>query len=88
MKKKISGVFLIIFALIICNLPIPEVMASGVSNDFMVDGKKLIKYVGTATVVSIPDSIEVMGAEAFADLSELSGISISNKVHTIENGAF
>ena len=70
MKKVLRtiGALLLTTALVISLIPVSDVEASSTS-DFQMDGNKLVKYVGTADVVSIPDDVLYIAEEAFAGKS-------------------
>lgn len=89
MKKVLRsiGVLLLITALIISLIPASDVEASSTS-DFQMEGSKLVKYSGTAEVVSIPDEVRTIGEEAFAGNNNILKIKINDKCRAIEYGAF
>ena len=63
--RKVIGALFLITAILVTQVPTVEMNAAP-SSDFQIDGTKLVKYTGTASSVSIPDSIKTIGAEAFA----------------------
>lgn len=87
---KVFGTILLVTAMVLTQLPPSASNASGASNHngFMMDGEKLVKYTGTATSVSVPNGVKVIGAEAFADCSGLSYVTLPDSLEQIENGAF
>ena len=90
MKRKILrtfGAMLLITALVISLLPISGVEASSTS-DFQMEGTKLVKYNGTAEVVSVPDGVRSIGEEAFAGNSNIVKVTINDKCKEIGYGAF
>lgn len=56
-------------------------------NDFVIKGKKLKRYKGTAKVAEIPESIEIINSKAFLNC-EVEKIIISGTIRKIERGAF
>lgn len=78
---------LLITALVISLIPVSDVEAASTS-DFEIEGMKLLKYSGTAEIVSIPDDIKVIGEEAFAGNSHVLKIEVNDKCDSIEYGAF
>lgn len=90
MNKKILrtiGALLLTTALVISLIPVSDVEASSTS-DFQMEGSKLVKYTGTAEVVSIPDEVRTIGEEAFAGNSDIVKVNINDKCKQIEYGAF
>lgn len=58
------GIMLIITAVLIMQIPVPEADASSFASDFKMDGTTLISYTGTATDVSVPSDVKVIGEGA------------------------
>lgn len=52
------------------------------------DKKKLISYFGKASNVTIPEGVEIIGCEAFAENEDLNEIKFPESLSTIENAAF
>lgn len=55
---------------------------------FRINGTTLTSYLGTDAYVSIPDTVTVIGEEAFAGNETLKGITIPDSVTTISYNAF
>ena len=88
-RKRLSGVLLVIAALIIMQLPVSEAdAASSSASDFRIEGGVLVKYRGTETNVSIPDTVEVIGKSAFEDNTRVELVVIPKSVKRIESYAF
>lgn len=85
--RKVIGALLLVTAILVTQIPAIEIGAAP-NSDFQIDKTKLVKYTGTATSVSIPDTIKTIGAEAFAGNTTLTSISIGKNVTEIEYGAF
>lgn len=85
--KKFIGGFFIIMLLLLTMVFVPKVKADS-SADFQLDGKTLVKYIGTAKAVSIPDTVKIVGAEAFADCDFITSVSIPEGVEQLGYGAF
>ena len=91
MNKKISktiGVLLLLTAVAVIQVPVSDAEAAGTASDFQMEGNKLLRYSGTAEVVSVPDDVQIIGEEAFANNNNIVKVNIDGKVKQIENGAF
>lgn len=86
-KARLFGVLLMITALIIVSLPTPKLNAAEASA-FRVEGSTLVKYTGTEKVVSVPDSVDVIGRDAFKDNLYVEKVVLSNQVQKIQPYAF
>ncbi len=88
-RKRFSGVLLVIAALIIMQLPVSEAdAATSSASDFKIEGGVLVKYRGTQTNVSIPDTVEAIGEGAFEDNTRVELVVIPKSVKRIEPYAF
>ena len=58
------------------------------ASDFIIENGVLKKYVGPGGDVVIPETVEEIGAGAFADNKSISGIQMHNGVHKIGKRAF
>ncbi len=87
--RKVVGVLLLVTALVVTQIPAPEVAAdTSVASDFQLNGSTLIKYVGTASVVSVPATVNRIGEEAFAGNKTIKNISFKGEVEEIAYRAF
>ncbi|MBR5762113.1 MAG: leucine-rich repeat domain-containing protein, partial [Lachnospiraceae bacterium] len=89
--RRFCGALLIIVALVVASFPTSEANAEetkSVATDFQLDGTTLIKYTGTATTVSVPDTIKVIGEEAFADNTYMTTIKLPAGLEKISYAAF
>jgi uncharacterized repeat protein (TIGR02543 family) len=96
--KNILGVSLMIMAVIISQIPMPnaqaeiagESVAEVSDSGFALseDRTILYKYEGNSIYVKIPDSVKIIKKDAFASLGEVRGITLSENLETVENGAF
>ncbi|MBR5944165.1 MAG: leucine-rich repeat domain-containing protein [Lachnospiraceae bacterium] len=82
----ITGFFLVIT---IALLQVPAISSSAKGElAFQLDGDKLVKYIGTATSVSIPSTVKEIGEGAFAGNSTIKSVKIPSSVERIDYGAF
>ena len=90
MKKVLRtiGALLLITALVVSLVPGSDVEAVTSASDFQILGDRLVKYNGTAEVVSVPDEVRVIGEEAFADNNYVVKVNTGDRVRSIEYGAF
>lgn len=61
---------------------------SNESRDFVICDGKLIKYVGLAAVVTIPNGVVSIGREAFKDQTQITDVHFNEGVEEIEDGGF
>ena len=87
-KTKILSALLLAAALAVTQIPVSDVEAVGSTSDFQMDGSKLLKYTGTAEVVSIPDDVKEIGEEAFAGNDYLVKVNIDSNVEKVGYRAF
>lgn len=87
-KKKLLGVFLIILALIIMQLPKSEADAATSASDFKIEGTVLVKYTGTSQTVKVPDTVDTIGEAAFEDNLKICKVTLPSSVKKIEAYAF
>lgn len=87
-SKKWIGAGCLILSFILLLVPMPAVSAANGINDFQMNEATLAKYKGTATVVSVPDSVKVIGEEAFARNSDAGIVAVGKNVKEISFSAF
>lgn len=87
-RKRLSGVLLIITALIFMALPVSEADAAESASDFVVEGSRLVKYQGKGTDVSVPDTVETISKDAFAGNTQIKKLVLPESVKRIEAYAF
>lgn len=58
------------------------------AQDFIMEAKTLIKYVGTAPIVTIPKHINVIAENAFKDKTFVTSITFSENIIEIQQNAF
>lgn len=90
--RKAIGAICIIVSLVIASIPTGSMAAEEETksevSDFQLNGSTLVKYTGTATAVSVPDAVKIIGEEAFADHSEMKSIKLPSKLEKISYAAF
>lgn len=87
-KWNVIGIMLIITAVLIMQIPVPEADAASSASDFKMDGDTLVSYTGTAEDVSIPSTVKTIGEGAFQNNTAVTRVSIPKSVETIELYAF
>lgn len=87
-KKKVVGALLITMVLFIMLLPVAEADAESSASAFTIKGGKLVKYNGAEAVVSVPDTVEIIGEGAFEENSVVEKIILPDSVKKIEAYAF
>lgn len=85
---KFLSALLLAVALAVTQIPVSDVEAVASTSDFQMEGSKLLKYTGTAEVVSIPDDVKEIGEEAFAGNDNLIKVTIGSNVEKIGYRAF
>ncbi|MDE7404205.1 MAG: leucine-rich repeat domain-containing protein, partial [Lachnospiraceae bacterium] len=87
--KSLSAL-LLLTAIAVTQVPVSDVEAVTVAieSDFEMDGDKLMKYTGTAEVVSIPVGVKVIGEEAFAGNDHVIKVVVDEEVESIGYRAF
>lgn len=86
--RKVVGAILLITAIIVTQIPMTDVFAANAVEDFQRDEDKLVKYTGTATAVSVPDAVKIIGAEAFAQNEDIGTVNVGKNTEEIEASAF
>lgn len=81
------GIAFLIAAVLIAAIPAGATKAA-VVDEFQMDHDSLDKYEGTATTVSIPNSIKRIGEEAFAGNQNIAQVDTGLNTKYIEHGAF
>ncbi len=88
-RVRVIGALFMIAALIVMMLPAPEADAATTSaSDFKMDGTTLVKYKGTDTSVSVPDTVEIIGESAFEGNTTVEQVVIPDSVKEIQPYAF
>lgn len=79
---------MVIAALIIMQLPVSEADAATSASDFVIQAGKLVRYRGSEKYVTIPDTVKVIGKDAFEQNKNIELVVVSNSVKRIEPYAF
>lgn len=87
-RGKLFGVLFMAASLIIMTLPVAEADAATSASGFVIEGSTLVKYRGTDTDVSIPDTVEIIGESAFENNTYVERVVIPDSVQEIEPYAF
>lgn len=58
------------------------------SRDFYIDGDTLVEFVGTASIVDIPDCVKRIGPRAFKDKTKITKVKFHYGIEEIQDGAF
>lgn len=85
--RKATGIFLLILAIIISQIP-PTVVESSEENAFQLNGDTLVKYTGTAEVVSVPSGVKTIAEEAFANNASMKKVELPSSLENIKFNAF
>lgn len=86
--KKLLMVGAIALTVALLFLMVPKSEAEATAADFQMDGTTLVDYTGTASVVSIPATVETIGRSAFENNSAVKKVTIPDSVEKIEEYAF
>ena len=88
--KVLAGVLLLGLAVATAGISasVVEATEKAVTTDFQINGTTLVKYQGTASTVTIPDSITKIGEDAFSGNTTLVSVNIPSSVETIGYNAF
>lgn len=85
--RKATGIFLLILAIMISQIP-PTIVQSSAEIDFQMNGDILVRYTGTEETVSVPDGVKEIGEEAFSENSSIKKVVLPNSVEKIKYNAF
>ena len=88
--RRFLGAALIIASLVVAAIPTETkaIADEAVKTDFEISGNILLKYTGTAETVSVPDGIEIIAEEAFADNSYIKKLKLPSSLEQINYAAF
>lgn len=86
--KKLLMVGATLLALALLFLLVPASLSGASAEDFHIEGTTLVDYTGTASNVTIPDTVEIIGRSAFENNQVVKKVVIPASVKTIEEYAF
>ncbi len=90
--RRIFAVGLILASIGVSLIPTGSATAEtetrSTASEFELNGSTLVKYTGTATTVSVPSTVRIIGNEAFSDNSTMKTVNIPNSVEVINYAAF
>lgn len=86
--RKVLGSALIITALILTQIPMPEAFAANTVEDFQMDEDILVQYTGFSTSVNVPDSVKKIGTEAFSKNTDIGSVNVGKNTKEIRSSAF
>lgn len=88
-KWKKAGVLTAVFFCLLWGRAVLEAGAvTTPASDFVMQGNKLVEYTGSDTTVWIPDTVRVIGTDAFRNCENLYRVALPDKLKKIESGAF
>lgn len=86
--RRLIAVLLSITAVMIMCMPKESPYASVQKGDFEIDGSTLISYSGHEDILTLPNTIQTIGKEAFAGNKSLVKVIMPESVRTIDFAAF
>lgn len=86
--RRIISILMLLTAVLVTQLPVPENNAAGASDAFQMDKTTLVKYTGTASTVSVSDTVKKIGEEAFAGNKGVNVVSAGKNLEEVGFSAF
>ncbi len=87
--RNVIAILLCVTGTVLLILPsLPANAASVQRGDFEMDGTTLVKYTGHASDLTLPDTIQTIGKDAFSENASLRNVVIPDSVRTIDYAAF
>ena len=86
--RRIIAVLLCVTSVVLMLLPSEPSYASVTVGDYEMDGRTLIKYKGTGDQITLPNTIQTIGKDAFSGNKSLVKVIIPDSVRDIDFAAF
>lgn len=86
--RRVIAILLAATGIIIAVIPAGYVEATSTHGDYEYDGSTLVKYLGSESVLTIPNWITKVGKDAFANNTSLRKINLPDSVSSIDYQAF
>ena len=86
--RRVIGAIFLISGILLTQIPVTQMSAANGTNDFQMNQNTLVKYTGTASSVSISDTVKIIGEEAFAENLGLNVVSSGKNIKSISYAAF
>ncbi len=86
--RRLIAVLLCITSVIIICLPSESSYASTMVGDYEIDGSTLVKYNGNDEIITLPNTIQTIGKDAFSGNRSLVKVTIPDSVRVIDFAAF
>ncbi|MCR5000569.1 MAG: leucine-rich repeat domain-containing protein [Lachnospiraceae bacterium] len=86
--RRLIALLLCITSVMIMCMPPQQPYASVQKGDFEIDGSTLVKYTGHDDILTLPNTIQTIGKEAFSGNKSLVKVIMPESVRTIDFSAF
>ena len=87
--RNVIAILLCVTGLVLLVLPsVPAEAVAVTRGDFVIDGLTLVKYTGHEANLTVPDTIETIGKEAFAGNVSLRSVTLLDPCRTVDYAAF
>lgn len=91
-EKKVAGFWFLagicLFLTAAFGMKLKAGAVSTPASDFKIQGERLVQYTGSDSTVWIPDTVRIIGQDAFKDHKNLYRVSLPGNLKKIERGAF
>ncbi|MBR6487242.1 MAG: leucine-rich repeat domain-containing protein [Lachnospiraceae bacterium] len=86
--RRLIAVLLCIASIIILVVPSGKSYASTIVGDYEMDGSTLVKYNGKDDIITLPNTVQTIGKDAFSGNDQLVKVTMPDSVRTIDFAAF